>query len=95
MRRRSKARKILVASIGVAAVLYGCKKNDSGGGDGMETTGNLVAPDPMPDAPAQPEAVPDAEPPPPEPAPEPVGNLMPPEPSPVPPPQTPPKTPNE
>jgi hypothetical protein len=86
MGRRSKARKILVASIGVAAVMYGCKKNDGGAG-GVETTGNLVAPDPMPDAAAEPEAVPEAAPPPASDAPDasgeplqPVGNLMPPEP---------------
>ena len=96
MRRRARARKILVASVGVAAVLYGCKKNDGSGG-GMETTGNLVAPDPMPEETAEPLEVPDAapaadaEPQVPDAPLEPVGNLVAPPPEEQPePPKTPP-----
>lgn len=39
---RKPGRKLLIASLGVAAVSYAC----SSGGGGGETSGNLVAPDP-------------------------------------------------
>ncbi|MBX3125726.1 MAG: hypothetical protein KF718_03385 [Polyangiaceae bacterium] len=67
MARRSPAKKLLVASLGVAAVVYGCKRTGDAGGDAV--VGNLVAPEPTVDAaPEEPiEPVPE------EPA---VGNLV-------------------
>lgn len=73
MKRVRRGTKLLVASLGVAAVVYGCTKN----GPTAEPVGNLVAPEPEEQADAA-----SAEPPPPEQPPEPVGNLMPPPPEP-------------
>ena len=54
MRRTMSGRKLLVASLGVASVMYGCKKDYPPGNlmapptdTGMVTSGNLVAPPPM------------------------------------------------
>lgn len=68
-----KGRKLLVASLGVAAVSYACAKTP----ERPEMTGNLVAPMPEPDA-GEPTAptIPSA--------PEMTGNLMPPQPEPPP-----------
>lgn len=67
-------RKLLVASIGVAAVSYACHKTENGGGardgDGVEQVGNLMPPEPIDAAPPPATA---------DPMPEPVGNLMPPQ----------------
>jgi hypothetical protein len=62
VKRSGRRRKLLLASIGVAAVSYACERRSP------EPVGNLVAPPPPPES-AQPE---------PEPAPpeEPVGNLV-------------------
>ena len=67
MKRSRRGRKLLVASLGVAAMAYACQKSDRE----AEPVGNLVAPEPTPDAaPAEPVDDP----------PEPVGNLVPPPP---------------
>lgn len=78
MKRTVKSRKLLVASVGVATVLYACEKKDP------YPPGNLMAPVPTFDAaPAPPETAPPTSGnlmPPPEPsiADHPPGNLMPP-----------------
>ncbi len=74
--RKRPGRKLLIASIGVAAVSYACQKTESGSGakdgDGVEQVGNLMPPEPPPSAEADAAATP------PDTPPEPVGNLMPP-----------------
>ena len=66
MKRASRGKKLLVASLGVAAMVYACQRNDGEN----ERVGNLVAPDPPPDGGF-------ADPPPPDDPPEePVGNLV-------------------
>jgi hypothetical protein len=47
--RRRTGRKLLIASIGVAAIAYGCSKDPKQ----PEPVGNLVAPPPPPDAGAE------------------------------------------
>ncbi len=54
MRRKVVGRKLLVASVGVASVMYGCEKQYPPGNlmapppsTGIVTSGNLVAPPPM------------------------------------------------
>jgi hypothetical protein len=75
--RKRPGRKLLIASIGVAAVSYACQKTESGGGakdgDGVEQVGNLMPPqeEPLPPEAADAATTPDT-------PPEPVGNLMPP-----------------
>jgi len=66
--RVRRARKLLVASIGVAAVSYACGASQKPKNETTEPVGNLVAPPPQ-EEPA------DAAPPP-EKVPEPVGNLV-------------------
>ncbi len=80
MTRRTRGKKLLVASLGVAAVAYACKRNDV---SHDPVVGNLVAPEPT----VEPEPVaPEVEaggPLQPEEPLEPEGNLVAPEPSPT------------
>lgn len=84
MTRRTRGKKLLVASLGVAAVAYACKRNDV---SNDPVVGNLVAPEPTVEPePVTPEPVtPEVEaggPLEPETPLEPVGNLVPPQPIP-------------